>query len=129
MNLIDNVSLPLVYAGVDKKQRVSAALEALKKVGLDGFGARLPSQISGGQQQRVAIARALVTNPSIILADEPTGNLDTKMTHEIMELFRLLNTNEKITVILITHEPEVAEYASKIVHVSDGQILQQESSC
>ncbi len=125
MNLQDNVALPLVYAKMDKNERIDAAKESLKKVGLDGFGERLPSQISGGQQQRVAIARALVTKPSIILADEPTGNLDTKMTYEIMQLFKQLNSEEKITIILITHEPDVAEYARHTVRVADGQIVKQ----
>lgn len=125
MNLQDNVALPLVYAKMDKNQRALAAKESLKKVGLDGFESRFPSQISGGQQQRVAIARALVTKPSIILADEPTGNLDTKMTYEIMELFKQLNREEKITIILITHEPDVAAYAKHTVRVADGQIVKE----
>lgn len=128
MNLLDNVSLPLVYSGINKISRQKAAKEALAKVGLAGFEARIPNQISGGQQQRVAIARALVTHPSILLADEPTGNLDTKMTREIMDLFKALNENDKITIILITHEPEVAGYAKRIAHVTDGQIIDKEIS-
>ena len=126
MDLLNNVALPLIYSGVSTYERFKAAESALDKVGLKEFKNRFPNQISGVQQQRVAIARALVTSPRIILADEPTGNLDTKMTKDIMELFTNLNKNDGITVILITHEPEVAHYAHKVVKIMDGQVVSYE---
>ena len=122
MTLIDNIALPLVYAGVQREQRIKRANAMLIKVGLEGYGDYRPNQISGGQQQRVAIARALINNPKLILADEPTGNLDTKTGQEIMELFSGLNAADGITVILVTHEPDIAQYAQYIIHVKDGQI-------
>lgn len=120
--LIDNVALPLVYAGWDTKKRRAKAKEVLKSVGLEAFGTYLPSHISGGQQQRVAIARALVNSPKLILADEPTGNLDTQTSQEIMQLFCDLNEKEGITIVLVTHEPDVASYAKRLVNFVDGKI-------
>lgn len=120
--LIDNVALPLVYAGWDTKKRRSKAKEVLKSVGLETFGTYFPSHISGGQQQRVAIARALVNSPKLILADEPTGNLDTQTSQEIMQLFCELNEKEGITIVLVTHEPDVASYAKRLVNFVDGKI-------
>lgn len=120
ITLAENVALPLVYANVDKKMREERALSMLKAVGLENFADRRPSQISGGQQQRVAIARALVNSPKLILADEPTGNLDTKTSFEIMDIFDFLNKKEGITVVLVTHEPDIAEFASRQIHFRDG---------
>lgn len=121
-NLIDNVALPLVYAGVPAQERKVRAKEILKSVGLEAFGTYLPNQISGGQQQRVAIARALVNRPKLILADEPTGNLDTKTSEEIMQLFCDLNEKEGITIVLVTHEPDIANFAKRLVNFVDGKI-------
>jgi len=120
ITLAENVALPLVYANVDKKTREEKALSMLKAVGLENFADRRPSQISGGQQQRVAIARALVNSPKLILADEPTGNLDTKTSFEIMDIFDSLNKKNGITVVLVTHEPDIAEFASRQIHFRDG---------
>ena len=119
---VTNVELPLAYAGVHRSQRRRRALAALTEVGLGQRTGHLPSELSGGQQQRVAIARALVTNPAIILADEPTGNLDTASTEEVMEIFEGLS-DEGRTIILITHEPEVAAHADRVIHVTDGSIV------
>jgi putative ABC transport system ATP-binding protein len=127
-DLVSNVALPLVYAGVDQAQRNARAEEMLAKVGLGGYGRAWPSRISGGQQQRVAIARALVTRPRIILADEPTGNLDTATSREIMELFTRLNREDAITVIVVTHEPDVAAYARRLVRFVDGRIVHDSAS-
>ncbi|NNM81543.1 MAG: ABC transporter ATP-binding protein [Burkholderiales bacterium] len=122
-NLEDNVALPLVYCNVQKAERSKRAHEMLEKVGLAGHASSLPSQISGGQQQRVAIARALVNRPKLILADEPTGNLDTGTSREIMEIFTKLNENEGITVVLVTHEPDIATYAKRLVKFLDGRLI------
>lgn len=119
--LLDNVALPLIYFGVDKETREEKALSLLKSVGLEKFADRLPSQISGGQQQRVAIARALINDPKIILADEPTGNLDTKNSYEVMDLFGNLHKEGK-TIVLITHEPDVAQFAKRLINLTDGVI-------
>ncbi len=119
-SIADNVSLPLIYRGVGEKERYRRALAILDQVGLTGYADRLPSQISGGMQQRVAIARALVNNPSLIFADEPTGNLDTKTSDEIMALFSDLN-KKGITVILVTHEEDVADYAERLIKITDGR--------
>jgi len=121
-NLIDNVALPLVYAGIGAKERKVRALEVLKSVGLEAYATYLPNQISGGQQQRVAIARALINRPKLILADEPTGNLDTKTSQEIMDLFCELNDKEKITIVLVTHEPDIARYSKRLINFVDGRI-------
>jgi putative ABC transport system ATP-binding protein len=122
-SLLDNVSLPLVYAGFDKAERHARAAVLLKKVGLEKYYHSMPNQISGGQQQRVAIARALVNRPNLILADEPTGNLDSVTSEEIMALFGELN-KEGITIVLVTHEPDIAEHASRQVRFLDGRIVQ-----
>ncbi len=119
---IENVELPLLYRGVPAKERREKALFALRSVGLEKVAFHTPGELSGGQQQRVAIARAIVTDPLIILADEPTGNLDTQKSIEIMELLQSFNQHQGITIIMVTHEPEMAEYASRIIHFRDGQI-------
>ena len=121
-SLLDNVALPLVYSGVDKKTRHEKAEQVLIKVGLGKYLNSRPSQISGGQQQRVAIARALVNSPRLILADEPTGNLDSKTSEEIMELFDNLN-KEGISIVLVTHEVDIAEHAKRQVRFLDGEIV------
>ena len=122
MTLQDNVALPLVYAGVDRETRQQRARELLAKVGLGQYAESLPSRISGGQQQRVAIARALVNQPRLILADEPTGNLDSHTSEEIMRLFEELN-GEGITIVLVTHEPDIAAHCKRQVRFLDGQIV------
>lgn len=125
MTLRDNVALPLIYAGVDLKERSQRAHEMLARVGLDAKADSLPNQISGGQQQRVAIARALVNNPRLLLADEPTGNLDSHTSEEIMALFEALNT-EGITIVLVTHENDIARHAKRQVRFYDGSIVSDE---
>lgn len=122
-NLEDNVALPLVYRGVKKTERTTQALETLEKVGLKGYGNSMSNQISGGQQQRAAIARALVNRPRLILADEPTGNLDTATSREIMNLFTRLNKEDGITIVLVTHEHDIAAYAKRLVRFVDGRIV------
>lgn len=126
-SLLDNVALPLVYAGIEKSERQARAKVLLEKVGLAKHIHSRPNQISGGQQQRVAIARALVNNPSLILADEPTGNLDSVTSEEIMALFGALN-KEGITIVLVTHETDIAEHASRQVRFLDGVIVQDTRS-
>jgi putative ABC transport system ATP-binding protein len=118
---LDNVALPMVYAGFSKSERIERATEVLKQVGLDDRMDHKPNQLSGGQRQRVAVARALVNKPSIILADEPTGNLDSKTSVEIMNLFNEIHTNGN-TVILVTHEEDIAAYAHRIIRLRDGII-------
>jgi putative ABC transport system ATP-binding protein len=120
---VANVELPLAYAGVPRQRRREAALAALDAVGMADRVDHLPSELSGGQQQRVAVARALVTNPSLILADEPTGNLDSRSTDEVLGIFERLN-GEGRTVVLITHEPEVAERARRVIRLGDGHVLE-----
>lgn len=122
MSLQDNVALPLVYAGVDKHTRRERARELLAKVGLGQYAESLPNRISGGQQQRVAIARALVNAPHLILADEPTGNLDSHTSEEIMRLFGELNA-EGITIVLVTHEPDIAAHCKRQVRFRDGLVV------
>ena len=119
---LENAELPLVYAGVGRKERSERALEVLRAVGLAGREGHHPSQLSGGQQQRVAIARALINNPSILLADEPTGNLDTRTSVEIMEIFQRLNEERHLTVLLVTHEEDIARYAHRMVVFRDGRV-------
>lgn len=119
---LDNVELPLIYKGVPAVERRKQALDALDKVGLKGREHHDPSELSGGQQQRVAIARALVGNPQIILADEPTGNLDTKRSQEIMELLDDLNIRDKITIVMVTHEEGMAKFAHRVIWMVDGQV-------
>jgi putative ABC transport system ATP-binding protein len=121
---LDNAELPLLYANVGHKERVERARQALSDVGLEGREDHHPSQLSGGQQQRVAIARALINNPAILLADEPTGNLDTRTSVEIMEVFQRLNEERRITVLLVTHEADIARFAKRLVQFRDGRILQ-----
>jgi putative ABC transport system ATP-binding protein len=120
---VENVELPMLYAGVGEKQRRSAALEALDSVGLLKYAQHHPNQLSGGQQQRVAIARSLVNDPRLILADEPTGALDVRSTNDVMHLLRKLNDERGITIMLVTHEPDVAAYAKRTVTFRDGHIL------
>ncbi|KXB29600.1 macrolide ABC transporter ATP-binding protein [Dechloromonas denitrificans] len=124
----ENVELPLLYRGEPADVRHAAARTALGKVGLDGWEHHTPAELSGGQQQRVAIARAIVTRPLVLLADEPTGNLDSKRSHEIMELLVALNREQGITILMVTHEPDMAAYASRIVHFVDGLVAQDERS-
>ena len=122
ISALENVALPLVYAGVSKTERINRAQELLKMVGLADRQQHVPNELSGGQRQRVAIARALVNNPKIIMADEPTGNLDTKSSVEIMAMFKELYKQGK-TIILVTHEPDIAENAKRIITVRDGKIV------
>lgn len=121
---LDNVELPLLYGPTHARERRRKAMEALASVGLAGREDHHPNQLSGGQQQRVAIARALVNTPSIIMADEPTGNLDTKTSLEIMQLLTRLNGEQKITIILVTHEPDISTFTRRIIQFKDGQVLQ-----
>ena len=118
----ENVELPLLYRGDAPAARKQAATEALEAVGLKGWEHHTPSQLSGGQQQRVAIARAIVTQPAVVLADEPTGNLDTQRSHEIMALLVALNRDHAITVLMVTHEPDMAAYAHRMLHFIDGKL-------
>jgi putative ABC transport system ATP-binding protein len=123
MSVAENVALPLIYAGVSRKQAHAKALIELDRVGLSGYAKRTPSQLSGGQQQRVAIARALVGDPPLLLADEPTGNLDTQTSEEIMTSFQQLNKERGITILLVTHEPDIAAYAQRLMRLKDGHVL------
>lgn len=120
---LDNVCLPMIYLGIDEETRIKKAKEALRIVGLSGRENHLPNQISGGQQQRVAIARAIVNDPPLILADEPTGNLDTKTSIEVMEFFVSLNEKMGKTIVLVTHEPDIAEFCKRVVTFKDGNII------
>ncbi len=121
LTALDNVALPLVYAGLSKEKRIAKAQQVLENVGLGDRIDHRPSELSGGQRQRVAVARALVNDPAIILADEPTGNLDTKTSNEIMAMFEQLHQQGN-TIILVTHEPDIAEYAHRVVKLRDGLI-------
>ena len=127
MNALDNVALPLIYAGYAKDDRIKLAKQALKEVGLSDRVYHKPNELSGGQRQRVAIARALVNRPSIILADEPTGNLDSKNSNEIMKIFKRIHQKGN-TIILVTHETEIAKNANRIIKLKDGQILTDEKN-
>jgi len=127
MTLLENVALPLIYCGVGREERQRRAHDLLGKVGLEGYAASMPNKISGGQQQRVAIARALVNRPRLLLADEPTGNLDSKTSEEIMALFEDLN-REGITIVLVTHEADIARHAKRQVRFHDGHIVSDQAT-
>jgi putative ABC transport system ATP-binding protein len=127
MSALENVELPMLYGGVPSKERVEKALAALKTGGLEERKDHRPNQLSGGQQQRVAIARALVNDPPLILADEPTGNLDTKTSVEVMELLVSLNEEHGKTIVLVTHEPDIASFSKRIIRVLDGSISSDEA--
>ena len=121
-NAVENVELPLFYQGVSRKKRHALAMEYLERLGLKNWATHYPNELSGGQRQRVAIARALITNPKIILADEPTGALDSKTSVEVMQLLKQLNQDEHITEIIVTHDPTVAEQTNRIIRIKDGVI-------
>jgi putative ABC transport system ATP-binding protein len=123
---LQNVALPLIYAGVNQTKRRNRAKEVLESVGLGDRLDHTPNELSGGQQQRVAVARALVNEPSIILADEPTGNLDSKSGKEVMEILQRLNQETGITIVLVTHDPRVSRYAQRVLHLFDGKIVKEE---
>jgi putative ABC transport system ATP-binding protein len=123
---LENVELPLIYKGIPRARRIERARTALRKVGLEGREGHDASQLSGGQQQRVAIARALVGEPKVILADEPTGNLDSHRSHEIMKLLRALNRDEGITIVMVTHEDSIAAYANRLIVFTDGRIIRDD---
>ena len=125
LSALVNVALPLVYAGVPEVERLKRARETLAAVGLGDRVEHRPNEMSGGQRQRVAIARALINNPAIIMADEPTGNLDSKSSYEIMDIFRQLNDAGK-TIVMVTHEPDIAERTKRIIHMVDGKIVKDE---
>ena len=125
---LENVELPLLYRGEDRRKRRDAAMQALSKVGLEEWWNHTPSELSGGQQQRVAIARAIVTNPAVLLADEPTGNLDTERSLEIMDFLSALNRDSGITVLMVTHEAEMAAFARTVIHFRDGVVESVESN-
>jgi len=125
---LENVELPMMYTAMPSKERRERAVAMLKLVGLADRLDHMPNQLSGGQQQRVAIARSLVNRPALILADEPTGNLDSKTSAEIMELFQNLNDKERITIVLVTHEPDIAAYAERQIMFRDGSIISDKSS-
>ena len=124
----ENVELPLLYRGEPPQARHALAQAALKSVGLNGWEHHTSAELSGGQQQRVAIARAIVTNPKVLLADEPTGNLDSKRGHEIMDLLVSMNRDHGITIMMVTHEPDIAAYAKRIVHFVDGRIARDDAT-
>jgi len=125
MNILQNVELPMMYGEVNAKERRERALKALERVGLTSWIKHKPNEISGGQKQRVAIARAIVNNPAVIMADEPTGNLDSKVSEEVMKTFQQLN-DEGTTIIMVTHEPDIARYSKRILRVRDGQIVEDQ---
>lgn len=123
---LENVELPLIYRGMPVEERRQYAMEALSAVGLQGWETHTPGELSGGQQQRVAIARAIVTKPTVLLADEPTGNLDTARSLEIMDLLTQFNRERHLTVVMVTHELEMAAYASRLIHFRDGSVEQDQ---
>jgi len=125
---LENTELPLIYSNTPAKSAKELAYKVLAEVGLKGRELHKTNQLSGGEQQRVAIARSLINNPSLVLADEPTGNLDSKTGKEIMEIFKKLNEEKKITIILVTHDPDVSAFARKIIYLKDGQIIREEHS-
>lgn len=126
---VENVELPLIYRGLPPRERRNLAMRAIRRVGLEGREHHTSAQLSGGQQQRVAIARAIVTDPLVLLADEPTGNLDTKTSREIMELVTSLNRDQGITVIMVTHETDIAAYAERIIRFVDGRVESDAQRC
>ncbi|NWG02906.1 MAG: ABC transporter ATP-binding protein [Syntrophaceae bacterium] len=125
---LDNIELPLIYRRISAIERRKRAINALETVGLRGWESHTPGELSGGQQQRVAIARAIVTEPAILFADEPTGNLDTARSREIMDLLSALNQNQGITIVMVTHEPDMAAYAKRTIHFLDGLVESDEQN-
>ena len=123
ISIAENVILPLLYAGVGRRQAKKTAARVLSRVGLRGYDDKLPTELSGGQQQRVSIARAIIANPDFLIADEPTGALDTKTSQEIMDLFKQLNQTQHTTIIMVTHDPRVAEQCERVVKIIDGRIV------
>ena len=124
--ILENVSIPLIYNGIGSKERKNKVLDGLQDVGLKGKEDLLPNKLSGGQQQRVAIARAIINNPKFIIADEPTGALDSKTSQDIMELFVKLNKEKRTTMIMVTHDRDVADKADRIIHILDGRVKEEE---